>query len=247
MKLFDQIDPLTIDRREEQLWMLALIVIFMLSVGMALLMYPSVFSQPVRLSEPVVQRGFFGFCVLSILLVGYLIERQVMIRRLRKALHEEYTQNLLLRRQASADVLEGLPGFGHFQDRLPMEFRRAVNLQQALSLLLVRLDPSPQLTGDGEVSAAFGDAAKTLVRKLRGEDSIYLFSPGLFGVVLPGVLNADAGRVVERLSEGLRDASGASERFSFEVRTVNYPEHAASAREIEQITREYVEGKKLGC
>jgi hypothetical protein len=32
----------------------------------------------------------------------------------------------------------------------------------------------------------------------------------------------------------LRAASGASERFSFDLRVVNYPEHIATAREMEK-------------
>ena len=40
MPIFDQIDPRNLDRREWELWMLALTVILILAVGMALLMYP---------------------------------------------------------------------------------------------------------------------------------------------------------------------------------------------------------------
>jgi hypothetical protein len=34
--------------------------------------------------------------------------------------------------------------------------------------------------------------------------------------------------------EGLHDAAGVSYRFSFSVSAVNYPEHAATAREMER-------------
>ena len=40
-----------------------------------------------------------------------------------------------------------------------------------------------------------------------------------------------------RLSEGLHDAAGASGRFAAEVRVFNYPEHASTARELDEAVR----------
>jgi hypothetical protein len=103
--------------------------------------------------------------------------------------------------------------------------------------LAVELKPSPSFTHPGETEISFGDAAKTLMRKLRGEDSIFLFAPGIFGIVLPAVNANGAYTVRDRLMEGLHDAAGASNRFSFAVSVVNFPEHVASAREMEQSIR----------
>ncbi len=240
MQIFDRIDPATVDRREWQLWLLTLSVIIVLAAGMALLMYPTAFSQPIVLAGATLRKSFFGFCALSILLVGYLLDRQLVIRHLRRALIEEQTRNVRLRQEASADLLESLPGFGHFQDRLAMEFRRAVNLRQALSLLVVSLRAGRNFTDPAEIATAYGDAAKALVRKLRGEDSIYRFAHGVFAIVLPGVTGIDAHRVADRISEGLIDASGASDRFTSEARVINYPEHVGSAREMEQMARTFL-------
>jgi GGDEF domain-containing protein len=244
MRIFDRIEATTLDRRDLQLWVLAVGMIFVLAAGLALLMYSALAVPREALSGPAVWKGFYGFCILSILLVSYLVERQMVIRKLRRALEEERQQNVLLRHQASADLLETLQGFGHFQDRLSMEFRRATHTQQALSLLMVRLRPSRRLSDREEVATAWGDAAKVLVRKLRGEDSVYMFAPGVFGIVLPGVRSADASRVVERLAEGLTDASGASERFSFDIQAINYPEHVAAAIEMEHMARSYLPPKQ---
>jgi GGDEF domain-containing protein len=237
MDIFDRIEPSKVDRRDAQLWVLAIAMILILSGGLALLAYPAIFSGPVEVSGPWVRRVFMGFCALSLLLIGYLIDRQVTIRRLRSRLQSERTRAARLLSQASADLLETLPRFEHFQDRLAMEFRRAVSLQQPLSLLIVQLKFASGLGGLPESSTAIGDAAKAMVRKLRGEDSMYLFSMGVFGVLLPGVRGMDAHRVSDRLADGLHDASGAGNRFSFEVRVVNYPEHVAAAREMEQTAK----------
>ena len=50
----------------------------------------------------------------------------------------------------------------------------------------------------------------------------------------------DAGyRVADRLVEGLHDASGASDRFTSEVRVVNYPEHTETSWGMEQALRQF--------
>jgi GGDEF domain-containing protein len=237
MQVFDQIDPQTLDRRELHLWILALTVIFVLAIGVAFLMYPTVYSHPVNLSGFPARAVFLGFCTFAALVVGYFVDRQVVIRHLRAQLRAERQQTVRLRQEASTDLLATLPGLNHFRDRLAMEYRRASNTRQPLSLLSVELRPSPQLSEPGETETAFGDAAKTLMRKLRGEDSIFLFAPGIFGIVLPAVNARGAYSVRDRLMDGLHDASGASNRFSFSIRVVNYPEHVATAREMEESMR----------
>jgi GGDEF domain-containing protein len=131
----------------------------------------------------------------------------------------------------------------HFRDRLTMEFRRSTNAQLPLSLLLARLTPSDRLSDIGDVMTAYGDAAKAMLRKLRGEDSIYLFRPGMFGIVLPGVRAADALRVEQRLGEGLTDASGVSDRFSFSLRAISFPENASSAHQMERAAMVFAAGE----
>jgi len=235
MHVFDRIDPTTIDRRDWQLWLLAVAVILVLSGGVALLMYPAVFSEPLALTGSRFHRIFFAFCILCFLLVGYLMDRHILIRRLRRQLVEEHQRSVTLLEQASAELLQNLPGLDHFRDRLAMEIRRALTLQQPVSLLIVGLKASRELEVAGGASTAFGDAAKTIIRRLRREDSIYIFRQGIFGIVLPAVSTADAGCVSSRVQEGLTDASGASGRFSFEIRLVNFPEHAGTTHEMEKM------------
>ena len=246
MKMFDHIDPRSLDRREWHLWVLALGMIVILATGMALLMYPTAFSDPVVLTGTTLRKAFFGFCALAVLLVGYLVDRQITLRALRRQILEQERRVRDLRQEASADFLETLPGFTHFQDRLAMDYRRASGSKQPLSLLIIDLKPIRDLSDTAEVSTAFGDAAKALTRKLRGEDSIYRFAPGAFGIVLPGVNVNDAYRVVTRLEDGLNDAAGASARFSFDIRVISYPEHVMSAREMEDVVRTHLPKEESG-
>ncbi len=240
MQVFDRVDPGSLERREWSLWLLALSVIMVLVVGMGLLMYPTVFADPVILSGITLRKFFFGFCALAILLVGYLVDRQIEISQLRRRLVEEQKLIVRIRHEASTDLLGTLPGFDHLRDRLAMEYRRAVTLNRPLTALIVALKATRDLANTPEALTAFGDAARALVRKLRTEDSIYLLGPGVFCMILPGVEANDAYRIANRHTEGLQDAAGASARFTFEIRVINYPEHAATATEIEKAVRAFV-------
>ncbi|MBI1984153.1 MAG: hypothetical protein HYS61_08145 [Acidobacteria bacterium] len=235
MRVFDRIEASTIERRDWQLWLLALAVILVLSGGVALLMYPAVFSEPLTMTGSTLHRVFFAFCLLCFLLVGYLLDRHVLIRRLRRQLAEELQRRVDLLEQASADLLESLPGLDHFRDRLAMEIRRASTVRQPVSLLIVALKTSPEVEMAGGAATAFGDAAKAIIRKLRREDSIYIFRRGVFGMVLPGVSTADAGSVSSRLEASLTEVSGVDNRYSSEIRLFNFPEHAETAHEMEKL------------
>ena len=115
-----------------------------------------------------------------------------------------------------------------------MDFRRAAQIGEPLSLLLVRINPSKLFTQDLQAQVALGDAAKVLSRKMRVEDSLYRLSSEVFGIVLPGVTEPLARETAGRLSDGLADASGASNRFTADIEVVNYPEHVNSASELER-------------
>jgi GGDEF domain-containing protein len=237
MRVFDRVDPNSLDGRELQLWMLAHTVIVVLAIGVGLLMYPAVFSHPANLSEIPTRVVFFGFCAVAAMTVGYFLDRQAVIRRLRAELEKERRQTAKVRREASADLLSTLPGLNCFCDLLAMEFRRASGTQQHLSLLTVELKPSSTCTEPGEVETAFGDAAKTLLRKLRSEDSLFLLEAGFFGIALPAVNASDAYALRDRLMEGLHDAAGASNRFSVGISVFSFPEHVSSAWEMEDCVR----------
>lgn len=237
VKLFDHVERTNLERRELQLWILAIATILILILGLALLMYPAIFSHPVVLAGQTLRVAFFSFCFLSLLLVGYLLDRQSVVRQLRLRAKRDEERIVKLRLQASADLLSTLPIWNHFQDRLTMEFRRVAHLQSSLSILSIQLIPSPAISDQDQLVADEGDAAKAITRKLRREDSLYRFCDGCFGIIMPGLVTAEANRIAERFKEGLDDAAGISIRFSSTVKLFNYPEHAATAQELEQAIR----------
>ena len=230
MRLFDKIYPNDLDRRELQLTILACSTILVLGAGLALLMYPVVFSH----SSPVLRNAFYGFCGLSALLAMYLVDRQVTILNLRRQLAEDRRRAAETRIEASAELLNAIPNLSSFKDRLAMEYRRAAAAGQVLSVLVVTVNVPDDISSTPHAISLLSDAAKAISRKLREQDSIYTLRPHCFGTILPGVSRAIAERISGRVADGLSDAAGASNRFSYKINIVNSPENASSAHELQE-------------
>ena len=83
MKVTSSIDSGDLYRREQHLTLLACVAIGILGGGVALLMYPAVFSQQSPTpSDKALRIAFFGFCGLCTLLTAYIWGSQVTIGRL---------------------------------------------------------------------------------------------------------------------------------------------------------------------
>jgi GGDEF domain-containing protein len=229
----DRIQSEQLEGREFQLVMFVCAVIFVLSVGLALLMYPAVFSSRQFAPSTTPKVAFFGFCTLSCLLLGYIVDQQLKIRRLQRQIAMDRKRALLELSQASADLLVTMPNLTTFEDRLEMEFRRAAAAKLKMSVLVVTVNLRAAFSDESLRVAALGDAAKAISRRLREQDSIYNLRPGFFGVILPGVDQTAAERVCSRLVEGLADAAGADERFSFQVHSISYPHQTSSVHDLE--------------
>src|SRR5215472_15492998 len=126
-----------LEKRELQLTVLAVVFVLVLAGGLAAFMYPLVFLHPVG-NKWTLRVAFFGFCGLTLLFVGYLLERQRTVRQLKQQLLAELERNITLQHQASVDLLASMPDQSHFWDRLTMEFRRAMTMEKTLSILLVK-------------------------------------------------------------------------------------------------------------
>ncbi|MGO8791735.1 MAG: hypothetical protein ACLQVL_30710 [Terriglobia bacterium] len=232
MRVFDRIDAVDIDRREIHLRLLALTVISVLALGLALMMYPTVFAKPMTLSGATFKTVFFGFCTLSILLIGYLVDRHILINRLRGRIAAREQAIQLIQQEASKDFLASLPAIDTFTDRLAMEFRRVSRVEQPLSLLAVEVKVRPENSNATDSTVIYADAGRAVLRKIRGEDSLFLLDSGVFGILLPRISTHTAELMKGGFEEELRDAAGLIPRFSFRVRLINYPDQASSAHEL---------------
>jgi GGDEF domain-containing protein len=233
MKSNEQIAPADLERREFQLSIFACLAIAVLAGGLALLMYPAVFSSRENSPTRVPQIAFFGFCALSCLLVAYIVDRQVTIHRLRDQLAQDRERSSEALRQASADLLSTMPNFNTFEDRLTMEFRRAAAADLKLSVLVISIKLHAAFSEPSLGMSALGDAAKAVSRKLREQDSIFVLRPAFFGVILPGAGQTGVEGFSNRIAEGLSDAAGASDRFSFKIEAISYPDQTSSEHDLE--------------
>jgi GGDEF domain-containing protein len=232
-RLFDGILSGSLERWEMGLIFIASLATIILASGLALFVYRFIVSRTVAAYARIMTFGFFGFCVLSILLTVCLVDRQATIRCLRRQIGEERSRSAKVLRQANADLLETVANFSLFQDQLLMEVQRASAGKRNLSILVVTTTVHEDLSEPNLTRPVLGNVVKAISRKLREQDSIYILTPGQFGVILPGVDALAAKRVSTRLGEGLTDTAGASNRFSFRIDAISYPEQTSSAHDLE--------------
>lgn len=231
MKVFDDVDAAKIDRREIHLRVLGIAIISVLAVGLAIMMYPAVFARPVALSGTTFQILFFAFCTLAALLIAYLVDRHMLVSKLRLDIVARERAIQFIQHQASEDFLASLPGLDTFQDRLAMEFRRASSAAQPLSLLAVET-MVPAEIGDPEKAALQADAGRAILRRIRGADSMFLLEPAVFAILLPRISTSFAELIKGRIEQELREEAGAIPRFRFRAGLLNYPDHVGSAHEL---------------
>src|SRR5437899_12648103 len=82
-----------LERRELQLTILAAAFVLWQAAGLAMFMYPLVFRRPVG-NKWTLRVAFFGFCALTLLFVGYLLERQRTVRKLKEQILAELERNV---------------------------------------------------------------------------------------------------------------------------------------------------------
>ncbi len=232
-----------LERRELHLTVLAAVFVLVQAAGLAVLMYPLVFLRSDIGNKWTLRVAYFGFCALTVLFAGYLLDRQRLVRKLKQNVIEQLERNVQLRQQASVDILQSMPGQDHFWDRLTMEHRRAMTMHKTLTLLLVQ---SKHPSGDKnpkQREAVWGEAAKAMSGKLRPTDSIYNLSPELFAIVLPETDTLNARRVAIRLQEELQ-AVRAKHNLSLDISVHNFPEHVQSSHELEDIVKSLLPDKQ---
>jgi len=224
-----------LERRDLHLTILAAAFVLVQAAGLAMFMYPLVFLHPVG-NKYTLRVAFFGFCALTLLFVGYLLDRQRTVRKLKEQILAELDRNVTLQHQASVDLLQSMPDQNHFWDRLTMEYRRAMTMQKTLSLLLVKAKSANASAQNDGSSEAWSDAAKAMSRKLRPTDSIYRLSTDTFALVLPETDVLNAKRIAVRLQEELQGVRS-KHNLAFDITAHNYPEHVKSSHELEEIVK----------
>ena len=160
--------------------------------------------------------------------------RQATILKLRREIAEASRHAAETKIEASAELLNAIPNLGSFKDRLAMEYRRAAAANQVMSVLVIIVLLPQDVSSSPFAISLLSDAAKAIARKLRAQDSLYILRPHCFGTILPTVSRTVAERISKRVAEGLSDAAGATNRFSYKVSIVDWPANAPSAHELQE-------------
>ena len=229
----EELDKL--ERRELQLTVLSVVFVLILAGGLAAFMYPLVFVHPDG-NKWTLRVAFFGFCTLVALFIGYFLDRQRTVRKLKQHLLAEVERNVALKHQANIDLLGSMPDASQFWDRLTMEFRRAKTMQKTLSLVLLKVNKGSGSSKNPDMAAVGSACAKAMARRLRPTDSIFRLAPELFGVVLPETDSMNGKRVAVRLQEELQNARTAF-GVIFELNIYNYPEDVVSEHEMQDLVK----------
>jgi hypothetical protein len=87
MKISGRVQPDNLEHSELQFSVFIAVTVMVLAVGMAVLMYPVVFSHQTP-GDRTMHTAFWGFCVLCVLLTVYVWDRHATIRKLRREMVE---------------------------------------------------------------------------------------------------------------------------------------------------------------
>ena len=177
MLVYDKIRPEELDRRELQLTLLACSTILILGAGLALLMYPVVFSRSNAPTSMMLRNAFYGFCTLSALLAMYLVDRQMTILRLRRQIAEDRRRAAESRIEASAELLNADSRSDLVQGSAGHGIPPGGGRDQVLSVLVITVKLPEDVASTPTAISRLSDAAKAISRKLREQDSVYVLRP----------------------------------------------------------------------
>jgi len=211
-----------VERQDWRLWKTAVIFIFILGLSLLTFMFPMTFWFAEDLGIHAPQRAFFGFCILLALMSVYLLQRQAVIRKLKRQVFEARNEAREAERKAHTELFESLPGVGQFRDGLAMEYRRASSSTSNLAVVL--------LSASGSDAADMGRLASLLRSALRRGETLARLSKGSIGLVLPDLELADAMSLTANLEQRVRTELPGLEVLSS---VTAFPQQAHSLLELE--------------
>lgn len=227
----EEADLQALERREWQLWILAIIMITVLAGGLLLTAWPMLRSGQADRT----QKAFLGLVVLTLLFNAYLIERQGKIRKLRRRLIESEARNLAVILQANRTLLASLPGEEQFNDRLAMDLKRATAAGQPISVVAFKIE-MPANAPEDVTSEAWGQAAELLIRDLKEGEALYRRADGVFCMLHLGCPRDAAEHAAATLGEMIAtDDRMMKLAARIRTRVTTYPDDTQSLHEMEQL------------
>lgn len=211
-----------LDQQDWRLWKAAVVFIFVLGISLLTFMFPMTFWFAEDLGIRAPQRAFFGFCLLLGLMSIYLLQRQNVIRALKRQVFIAQTEARQAQRRAQAELFLSLPGVGQFRDGLAMEYRRASSTQGNLAVVLFSAGASE--------AAELGRLTMLLRTALRRGETIARLTKSTIGLILPELAFADATSLAANLEDRIKSELPGLEVVSS---VTAYPQQASSLLALE--------------
>ena len=218
-----------LERQDWHLWILAIPLMLFLGINLLSFMFPNVFWSRGEMALSTPQRAFFGFCVLLALALVYMLQRQATIRRLKRDLCKARSVAVEAEEAAILQAFASLPEVSQFRDLLAMEFRRAMQSNVRLAVVLLDVPNASRVT--------LGGIANFLRNLLRQGEKLYRVSGSAFGLILPGMQPKDAAAFAAQSEDrlGLHFTD-----FRVASTVIVYPEEAGGLAEFESLLRTVV-------
>jgi hypothetical protein len=204
-----------------------------LATATALFLYRTVFADHSPSPNYLLGVAFFGSYGLCVLLTACLWNRQAIVWRLQCQVVDQRTLAKDGQSRASAEFLRVMPNVISFFGNLVVEHRQSCSASQNLSIMVITVRLSASSPDMAKQSSPLGDAARAISGQLHIKESVYILSPGCFGIILPNTDVAAAEKTRQRMSKSLTGAAALTHRFSHEIGVINYPADACSAYELE--------------
>ena len=198
-----------LDRRQWSLWSAALMVILLLTVGVASFAFPGILTREQETYSFYLNQAVRGLVGLVLLFIVYLVYQQVLIARLHRQLAQQIeslakVESLATEvyKLAALDQLTGLYNRRSGEQRLSQEINRAQRYGRPLTVLLLDLDGLKQV--NDKYGHAAGDAmlkkfAERVQRAIRGSDLAVRLGGDEFMAVLPECRLEEVHHVLDRI------------------------------------------------
>ena len=169
-----------IERRDWELWSIALILITVFGGGLILFLYSA--SLVPGALPPTIGRFFglllFGLIGLVLLLNVYLLDKRRSLNQMRQLFLEQESQLAEQTRIAVTDPLTGLYNRRYFDEVMPSELDRAIERQRGVDIILVDIDNFRKLNQEkGHLLAdhVLREVGAVLKRCVRATDYVFRF------------------------------------------------------------------------
>jgi diguanylate cyclase (GGDEF)-like protein len=201
-----------LDRRQWWLWSTTVLVLILLTVGIASFEFPSLLNKEQETYSFYLNQAVRALVGLVLVFSVYLVYQQTMIVRMRNQLAEQLesltrVQNLTneVYKLAALDQLTGLYNRRSGEQRLAEEISRAVRHSRPLTVLLIDLDGLKQI--NDQLGHPAGDLvlrgfSERLQKAIRGSDLAVRLGGDEFMVLLPECRAEEVRHVLSRV-EGL--------------------------------------------